>query len=340
MDDKTNNNDSLETLEGSSTVVDSSAPATSSAAPISSGDTASPVSSLTPPPGTPKPKQPFRFKGFLRRFNIYLLLFLLVVVLSVVIIIVAYLHSKGASSSNNNNGSSQSLSESALKDLANSSANVGSSGQVLNVQSNAVFAGTVLVRSSLQVAGGLQVGGSLSLAGLTVSGNSVFDSLQANKNLTVLGNESVAGTFTVQKSLAVSGGGSFGGALSAGQITTGNLQISGDLNLTHHITAGGSTPSRSNGNALGNGGTSTVVGSDTSGTLNVNTGTGTSAGCFATINFAAKFNATPHVVITPVGASAAGIAYYVTRTTSSMSICTASAAPSSSSFAFDYLVLD
>jgi cytoskeletal protein CcmA (bactofilin family) len=233
---------------------------------------------------------------------------------------------------------SQNLSEGALKQLANSDVTVGNSRQVLKVESNAIFSGSVLVRSDLEVAGTIKVGGELQLPGMSVTGNSHFNQLQAD-NLTIASNGTVQGAFVIKKGLTVSGNSSFD-TLSAAQITTTAFQLNGELRLTNHITAGGPSPSAERGNAVGSGGTVSVNGSDTTGSIVVNTGSGTSAGCFATINFARKFNSTPHVVLTPIGSGGASVDYYVNRSSSQFSVCTANAAPGGQTFGFDYIVLN
>ena len=298
-------------------------------------DPGEPAPSDTLPTTKPPTK---RWQQLIGHFNIYLLLFVLVLIVAIAIIVAAYLDNKHISGTSNL--SSGSLSQSTLEQLANSDATVGSSSQVLNVQSSAIFAGKVLVRQDLEVAGSLQIGGTLALNNLSVAGTAQFGQEQINKNLSVAGDSSLQGAVTIAKSLQVSGSGSFGGSLSATQITTSNLQLSGDLILTHHITAGGTTPSRTNGSALGNGGTSSVSGSDTGGSITINTGSNPAAGCFVTINFTAKYNATPHILITPVGASAGGLNYYVNRSATSFSVCDATPAPVGASFGFDYFVVD
>jgi cytoskeletal protein CcmA (bactofilin family) len=227
-----------------------------------------------------------------------------------------------------------------LDQLANNDVNVGEPKHILNVQSDAVFSGSVLVRDSLQIAGNLQVGSNLAIAGLRVTGNSTFDDVQITKSLAVTGNGAIQGQLSVTQSLQVNGGGTFLGAISAPSITAGSIQLNGDLTLTHHLTAGGSTPGRSNGPALGGGGTATVSGSDTSGTITINTGTGSSAGCYITINFTSRFNGTPHIVISPIGSAAAGLNYYINRTTSNFSVCAANAPTDGITYVFDYIALD
>lgn len=281
-------------------------------------------------------KLPF-FKRVMKRMNIYFLLFILLLLLAGGIAFSVYTSSKKAS---DNRVPTQSLSNDTLSQLATSDVTVGQPKQLLNVQSNAVFAGKVLVRDSLEVAGTISVGGSLNVPGITVSGNSQFEEMQINKGLSVSGNTSIQGQLSVKNNLSVGGTGTFGGPLSAPTIAVNTLQLNGNLSLTRHLAAGGATPSRSNGDALGSGGTTAVSGSDIAGSININTGSGPGVGCFATLNFNNKYNSTPRVIVTPVGSGAARLPYYVTRTTSSFSICTAEAAPSNISFGFDYFTIE
>jgi len=285
-------------------------------------------------PETPKKK---KGGGFFSKFSIYLMLFLLVIILAVMVVVISYLHSHSQPAKKISN---QNLSQSALSQLSSSDVTVGDAKQVLNVQSNAVFAGQVLVRSDLSVAGKLQVGGTLTISNLNVSGTIIGDTLQVNKNLQVAGDSAFQGQLTVQKNLSVSGSGTFTGAISAPQVTANSLQLNGDLNLTHHITAGGANPGRTNGNALGGGGTASVSGSDTAGSITINTGSAPSIGCLVSVTFANKFNTTPHVVVTPIEAAAGGLGYYVTRSTTGFSVCTTTAPGGGQSFGFDYIVFD
>lgn len=302
----------------------------------SSGSSPSPEQTTNQAPLPEKPQGPL-VKRVLSKLNIYLLLFILVLFLAGAIAMIVFLSSHGNKS---NTVKTQSLTQDTLKQLADSDVTVGQPKQVLNVQSNAVFAGKVLIRDSLEVAGTIQVGSALNVPGITVSGNSIFEQVQIDKTLQVAGDSALQGQLAVKKSLTVAGGGTFGGAITAPQLSVNSLQINGDFNLTHHITAGGATPSRSNGSALGSSGSASVSGSDTAGTINVNTGGSASAGCFITINFVQKFNSTPHVLVTPVGASAGGLGVYVNRTTTSFSVCAENTPPSNASFSFDYFVLD
>lgn len=332
-----------DSLESSSTVVEGNPSSTSSVSNNPLGSPEEESEATTPSeadvvatPNSPPPKKKRSLRKLFRKFNIYLLLFIFIVVVAIIIMIVALVHQK----TNTGTLATQTLSKSTLSQLANSDATVGDSKHVLDVQSNAVFAGQVLVRDNLEVAGTIQVGGTLSLSGISVSGTSDFAQVQINKGLSVAGDSALQGALTVQKSLNVSGGGTFSGQVSATQITTTSLQLNGDLTLTHHLTLGGPIPSRSNGSALGGGGTASVSGSDSAGSITINTGSSPAAGCFITVNFAQRFNATPHVLVTPIGIAAGGLGYYVNRSSTNFSICSTTAAAASQTFGFDYLVLD
>ncbi len=288
-------------------------------------------------PSKDPPKKSGFLKRLFRRVNIYLLMFIFIVLLAGMIILISYRQNQKPTT---DQIKTQGLSQSTLEQLANSDVSVGSKNTVLNVKASAIFAGQVLVKEGLEVAGNLKVGGTTALSSLDVSGTSQLGQTNVSKDLAVTGNTAIQGTATVSKSLQVGGGGTFHGAVSAPQITTGSLQLNGDLVLTHHITIGGSQPGRSGGSALGSGGSSSVSGSDTAGSIRINTGSGPAAGCFVTINFTSHFNATPHVLITPIGSAAGSLDYYVNRTPASFSICDSTTPPSGSSFGFDYFVLD
>ncbi len=293
-------------------------------------DNVTPISPLAK-----KPKN--KFARFMRNHvNMYMWLFILVIFSAAGITIGTAL-TQGEKKEPT--PSSTTLSDASLKQLANTDATVGDPKQLLSIQSNAVFAGKVLIRDSLDVAGQINVGGALSLPGITVSGDSRFDTVQVGRSLTIGGDTSIQGQLNVRRNITSNGSGTFGGPLTAPQMSTNSLQLVGDLNLSRHIIAGGSTPSRTVGSAVGGGGTASVSGTDAGGTLNINTGSGPSAGCFITVNFVNKYNTTPHVVISPVGSAAAGLQYYVNRTTTSFSVCSVNAPPAGATFAFDYVIL-
>lgn len=290
----------------------------------------------TAAPSTPE-KKVSPIKRFFRKVNVYLLIFVLIVVIAGAITIVNYLNSQKVEPQPNIG--TQSLSEDALKQLANTDATVGGASQTLTIQGNAVIAGQTLMRGNLNVAGNFQTGGSIQGPNLTVSGTSNLGTAQIN-SLQVAQNTAVQGSTTL-RDLNVSGASSFSGAITASQITVSRLTLSGNavLQIPNHISFTGPSPSRSiNGGVLGSGGSLSINGSDTTGTINVNTGGSPTAGCFARINFAQAFSTAPHVIVSPVGIAAGQTQYYVDRNNSGFSICTANPAPANQVFAFDYFV--
>lgn len=276
--------------------------------------------------------------NIIRRVNIYVLLFIFILVLAGGMVLVGIQRNKKAAVQTTIN--TQTLSADELKQLTENEQKVGDPKSTLSIESNAIFSGKVLVRDSLDVAGTIKVGGSLNLPGINVSGTSSFDQITAN-SLNIAGTVGIQGQLNIQKGITSTGGATFGGPISAPQLTVQSLQLSGDLQIIRHIDAGGGTPGKSDGNSLGSGGTASISGSDTAGTVSINTGGGPGAGCFVTVNFTQKFSGNPHVVITPVGSAAASLNYYINnRSSSGFSICTANVPGGGQSFSFDYVVID
>ncbi|HET7827664.1 MAG TPA: hypothetical protein VFK97_02245 [Candidatus Saccharimonadales bacterium] len=285
-----------------------------------------------PPPLTPKKDS--LINRLRRRTNIYLLVFvLLVLIVGTIVYITA--RSTGPSSISNVG----SLTDQQLSALKGNTTLVGDAKQTLDVQSNSIFEGQILVRGDLNVAGGIKVGGSFSLASITISGAGNFGQLSISNGLNVGGDTVLQNSLTVQKNLSVGGSASFGN-LSVSSLSVSSLQLQSDLALSRHIVTSGGSPSLTDGSALGSGGTASVSGSDTAGTVNINTGGSPPAGCFATLNFTHHFGATPHVIISPSNSSAASLEYYVNRTSSNFSVCTAGAPSGTTNYIFDYVIID
>jgi len=331
-------------LESAPTVIVSkpgvSEPATPLSATLSNdaamtgGDSTGGSSSTTPSPSTSN-----HSKRLLARLgpNIYLMALVVIVLIAIAVVVFAVL--RGNKSNQSPTINSQTLTPAELNQLQGSST-VGSSSENLTIESDTSFGGSILVKNNASVAGTLTIGKSLVLPVIAVSGSSNLGQVNAI-NLTVTGASIVQGNLTAQKNLTVAGTGTFSGAISAPQITTPNLQLQGDLQITQHITSTGSTPGKTDNNsALGSGGTASVQGNDTAGTVIINTGQSPQVGCFMTLTFSRSFSTTPHVVISPISAAAAGIQYYVTPSGTGFSVCTADTAPSSQSFSFDYFVID
>jgi cytoskeletal protein CcmA (bactofilin family) len=285
----------------------------------------------------PPVKKVSAVRRFFRKMNVYFLLFLLTLVIAGAIVAVYYLNSQKEPVVPTIG--SQELSEDALKQLANKDASVGDSSQTLTIQGNAIINGQTLMRGNLNVAGNLQTGGSLQAPSLTISGKTTLGETQIN-SLQIASNTAIQGD-TSLRNLTVAGSSNFSGAMKASQITASRLILSGNasLEIPNHISFTGPSPSRSiTSSVLGSGGSASVNGSDTTGTININTGNNPQAGCFARISFNQAFTNPPHVIISPVGNAAGRTQHYVDRDKTGFSICTANAAPANQAFAFDYFV--
>lgn len=276
-------------------------------------------------------------KRFFRKVNVYFLIFILIVVVGGAIFVVNYINSQKAPVTPD--VASQQLSSDALKQLANTDASVGNTSQTLTIQGNAIIAGQTLTRGNLNVAGNIQTGGSIQAPSITIAGAANLGQTQAN-NLQVATTLAVQGSTTLAD-LNVAGTSSFNGAMTASQITVTRLILSGNamLQVPNHISFTGPSPTRTVNNAvLGNGGTASINGSDTSGNININTGSNTVAGCFARIIFQQAFTKEPRVIVSPVNPAAGQTQYYVERNLTGFNICTANAAPPNQNFGFDYFV--
>lgn len=282
-------------------------------------------------------KKQSAIKRFLRKVNVYLLIFILLVVVAGIIAAVSYLNSQKAPVEPT--VASQELTEEALQQLANNDASVGNSSQTLTIQGNAIIAGQTLMRGNLNVAGNIQSGGSIQAPTLTISGSSNLGDTQIN-TLQVASNAAIQGNTTL-RDLNVAGTSTFSGAMTASQITVTRLILSGNavLQVPNHISFTGASPNRTaNPTVLGNGGSMSVNGSDTSGTVSVNTGNNPTAGCFGRVIFNQAYSNQSRVIVSPVGAGAGSTQFYIDRNNTGFSVCTVNAAPANQAFAYDYFV--
>lgn len=290
-------------------------------------------------PTKPGEKKLSPFKKFFRKVNLYFLLFGLLLVIAGAITMVNYLNSQKAP--NEPNVATQTLTQEALKQLANTDATVGGAAQTLTIQGNAIISGQTLMRGNLNVAGNIQAGGSIAGPSITISGTSNLGETQIN-NLQVATNLAVQGA-TTMRDLNVSGTSSFGGAMTASQITVTRLVLSGSgtLQIPNHLTFNGPSPGRSfiGSGILGSGGSTSVNGSDTSGSISLNSGNGpTGDGCIVRVNFNKTFTTQPRVVVSPINRAAGQLEFYVERNTTGFSLCTANTPTANQTFAFDYFI--
>jgi len=276
-------------------------------------------------------------KKFIKKVNIYFLIFVLLIIVATVLGVVNYLNSTQVAPEPSI--ASQALTEDALKQLANTDATVGNTSQTLTIQGNAIISGETLARGNLNVAGNLQTGGSIQGPTLTISGASNLGDTQIN-SLQVATDTAIQGDTTL-RNLTVSGGSSFSGPLTASQITVTRLILSGNatLEIPNHISFTGPSPRQAiNSSVIGSGGTASINGSDTAGSIRINTGNSPTTGCLVNVTFQQVYPKQPYVIVSPVGNAASRVDYYVDRNTTGFSLCSSNAAPGNQSFSFDYLV--
>lgn len=277
------------------------------------------------------------FKRVMKKINVYFLIFFLLLVVAGVITVVNFINSQKEPEVPSL--ATQELTEDTLQELANTDASVGDISQTLTIQGNAIIAGQTLMRGDLNVAGNIQSGGSIQGPSLTISGSASLGQAQIN-TLQVASTLAVNGATTLAD-LNVAGTSSFNGAVTASQLTVSRLVISGNgvLEIPNHIGFTGATPGiAANSGTLGNGGSASASGSDTAGTVNINTGNNPAAGCFARLTFRAAYTTQPKVIISPVGPGASQTQYYVDKNTTGFSVCTTNAAPANQQFSFDYFI--
>jgi cytoskeletal protein CcmA (bactofilin family) len=302
---------------------------------------------------TKKP-EPKGFKKLLGKFNIYFVGFLFLLVLAGTSFGVFYYLNKRET---NIKLETTELTEEAIEELKTSDVVVGDPKQILTIESHAVISGKVVMRDTLDIAGGLRVGGPLSVPSLGVAGDGSFENLtlndlQAAGDVVVGGILDVAGAATLGGDLSIAGAINAGGQLDVGGQATigGNLNVNGTISAlginfdsisVNHINISGSQPSIGVGGAAGGGATASVSGTDTAGTATINTGGGTGTGILGTITFATGFSGNPHPVITPNGSGCANIAYYVTAiSVNQFAIASATAPPAGTTCRFNYIVIN
>lgn len=286
-----------------------------------------------------KKKQKGLIWRIIGRFNIYLLLFILLLVVAGAVSAIAFFRGQQEEPEELPTVSiNEPLSQEVLDQLRATDVTVGDPKQILTVESNAIFGGTVLVRGGLEVAGAIRFGGPLSLPGLTVSGTTNLDILQAQQ-LQVAGNTTIQGQLVVEQGITVNGNANVSGALFVGSLTVQDLQVGRDLIVGRHLVSNGATPGKTNGSALGGGGTASVSGNDTTGTVNVSTGNSPGGGCFATITFTERYDNPPSVIVTPIGAATGNLNWYVERSAGDFRVCANNPA-GGQTYGFDYFVIN
>jgi len=311
-------------------------PATPAASPAESDSLESGSQTPEPPPSDAPPKDGAKKKrGIPGMKNIWLIVYVVIVIGAVAVVIMSVKNSKPTTTVTK----AGSLTDQQLASLKGNTTLVGDAKQTIDIQGATIFEGGILARSDVSIAGSLKVGSGISIPSITVGGSGTFGQIGISGGLNVGADAQVQGQLTVQKNLTVNGTASFGN-LSVSTLGVTTLQLRGDISINQHINASGGNPGRSLGTAVGGGGTASVSGSDTAGTVAINTGSSPPAGCFITVNFTKSFSSIPHVVISPSNSQAASLQYYTNRTAGGFSVCSASAPSGGTNYIFDYVVIN
>ena len=281
-------------------------------------------------------KRPNRILRAIKRMDKFVLIFILILIAVVFTIFYIISQNKNVAPVTVKN---QTLSQTTLSQINSNSVAIGGSQETLDIQSNSVFSGSALIKGEEQVAGALTVAGNTTLQNASISGNTQLNQVAGN-TLTIDGNTTLKGQLVVGQSLTVAGNTTLSGAVNAGKLTVSSLQVNGDISVDFHLVTNGLTPSiKLASGPLGTGGTVSINGTDTAGTIDINFGSGASGTACVEVTFNKSFATTPSVIISPDGSSSAGSNYYVVnKTVTGYQVClTATQATSSD---FDYFVIN
>lgn len=329
------------------------------------GTTSPPPTAATGPPsgGAPPPAQPpsspspDEKPSSLQRLKNLLVQKKVLIPLVIVVILVlgggATIALKGhgkksgnsAGQSSSDNGELQDVSSADLKKFSDAFL-TPSTNQTATFNANAIFRNNLTVEKTLTA-------GAIKTSNLNISGAVSLDSVNVGSNLFVNGGSTLQGNIEARGQLTVRGAltatnASFSGNLAvSGTLTAGslavsdlsvhNLTVSGTLSFGGHLNPTGSTPGVSRGSASG-GGSASINGTDTSGTVNIHTGGGPSSGPLVTVSFRSPFNGVPRVIITPVTPEGGKLQYYVAQTANSFTIQAANTPGADSDLTFNYWV--
>lgn len=310
-------------------------------------DNQTPQSEPTPgagsPPDAPKPKHGRSWSHTVARANNITSVLAMLAAVLIVGGVIGYFVAFYKPTSTPKTPKIQNLTSQDIQKLTDLSSSLGNSSQVLNIGADSLFRGKVDVGGDLSVGGHFNANGPVTLSQLNITGNTAVTGLNVGSNLTVTGVTTLQKGATIDQLLAVNGPLNVSGTasistLNAGTISVQNISISGPLSIGH-LTTKGSTPGISGG-AIGGGGTVSISGNDTAGTININTGSGPGAGTLASISFRAGFGNAPHVVLTALTPAAAALSVYVTRTANGFTVNAAGTPAAGSVYAFDYIVVN
>jgi len=280
------------------------------------------------------------------------------VILAINIGVIAFFINQGDGGGDDGaNRSEVTLSAATLDKLGVSKNPVGTRGAELIIGPDARFNGKVKIGSDISIAGKLNLNstliaqdaslaklqaGEVTLQQLGVNGDATVTNANVRQTLAVAGASRFQGAvtmsqlLTVNNSINVAGNLSIGGVLSARTFQASSLVSDTTLTIGGHVISRGAAPTLSAGGALGSGGTASISGSDSAGTVAANVGIGASAGIVATISFRQAYTSTPRVIVTAVGSGPRNV--YVNRSATGFSIGVGDAMPPGG-WAFDYFVI-
>lgn len=219
----------------------------------------------------------------------------------------------------------QSLDNGTLNQLTETAG--GTVKQQLTISPETLFKQNVIVQGSTEVQQNLTVRGQSNLQGPVFMDQDVT----IRRGLTVANNTSIGGNLSVSGSITAS-------SLSVGSISLSTVNVSSDVTFGGHLIPNGASPT-SRTSVAASGGSVTINGNDTAGTITINIGSGaTLAGEMVIITFNKAFARTPKVQLTPINQSASALNYYATRSAAFFTIDTSTTPSNGASYVFDYLV--
>lgn len=264
---------------------------------------------------TPKNKRPFNYRKLRKRLLLAFVLSILLVGTGTAIALLAK-PSKQAPTVVIN---TQSLDNGTLNQLTPQGS--GQAKQQLTITPDTIFKNNVTVQGTTELDKDLSVGGKVTIQGdENVQGN-----LSVGKSLSVGSNLTVSGLITAA-------------SLNVGSLTLSSINLSSNLVFGGHIVPTGTEPAARASSSAG-GGTVSISGNDTAGTITITTGSGgLSAGEMAVITFKTAFAATPKVQFTPLNAAASNLHYYATHTATFFTLNSSTTPTGATTYVFDYLV--
>jgi hypothetical protein len=120
---------------------------------------------------------------------------------------------------------------------------------------------------------------------------------------------------------------------------TGNLSVA-NLTVNGHIITAGGTPVAIAGSAAGTDAITTVLGTDTTGTITVITGTHVDQGRLIEITFAKAFSKNPKIILTPGNAETTSLKFYRDSYTDKFYIQLVQPPVEGTTYTFDYMAME